>query len=63
MNLRLVIPQRKGYAGSSTFTDAEVADLPKHPTEFFKKAGTILAHFLQYLVTETQVCKPTEDGT
>lgn len=62
-NLRLVLLQRRDYAGSSKYTDEEISHLLRNPEVFFKKEGALLAHFVHYLVSYTHVHRPTEDRT
>ncbi len=60
-NFRLVIPQRKDYSGSSKYTDAEVAVLNENPRVFFENAGLTLARFVDHIIQNTKVYKPSED--
>lgn len=60
-NIRLVVVQRRDYAGSSQYTDEEMRLLRENPTLFFQNAGAVFVHFLHYIVKNTHVCKPTED--
>lgn len=62
-NIRLVLVQRKDYAGSPKYTDEEMSLLLEKPKLFFKKTGEVLMHFVHYLVSHTHVHKPTEDRT
>ncbi|KAF5357127.1 hypothetical protein D9756_006472 [Leucocoprinus leucothites] len=62
VNLRLVLVQRRDYAGSSKYTDDEMSVLRSdNPTAFFGTAGEVMAQFVHYLVSNTEVCTASED--
>jgi hypothetical protein len=61
-NLRLVLVQRRDYAGSTRYTDEEMSTLTSdNPIVFLCRWGQVFAHFIHYLVRNTVVCKLSDD--
>ncbi|KAK0502173.1 hypothetical protein EDD18DRAFT_1065220 [Armillaria luteobubalina] len=61
-NLRLVIPNRRGYAGSTKYTDEELAEITAGKTEFLQRLGSESAYFLAWFIKTNNIPKIGADG-
>ncbi|KAK0460403.1 uncharacterized protein EV420DRAFT_209411 [Desarmillaria tabescens] len=61
-NLRLVILNRRDYAGSTKYTDEELAELREGKTEFLQRLGSESAYFLAWFVKTHDIPKIGTDG-
>ncbi len=61
-NLRLVILNRRDYAGSTKYTDEELAELREGKTEFLQRLGSESAYFLAWFIKTNDIPKIGADG-
>ncbi|PBK85367.1 hypothetical protein ARMGADRAFT_1018040 [Armillaria gallica] len=61
-NLRLVILNRRHYAGSTKYTDEELAELREGKTEFLQRLGSESAYFLAWFIKTNDIPKISADG-
>ncbi|KAJ7630237.1 Alpha/Beta hydrolase protein [Roridomyces roridus] len=60
-NIRLILPNRRGYSGSTPFTESEVADMQAGKKEVQERLALETAWFLKYLVENQATPRVSED--
>ncbi|KAG7087823.1 hypothetical protein E1B28_013762 [Marasmius oreades] len=63
LNLRTVIWNRRGYPGSTPYTDLELGDLKQGRKIFMERIGRQLGEFLKQFIKKENIPKATRDRT
>jgi pimeloyl-ACP methyl ester carboxylesterase len=61
-HIRIVRVNRRGYCGSTNYTEAELADLNTGRKEFLERIGFDMANFLTWFVDTHHIPKSSADG-
>lgn len=61
LNLRTVIPNRRGYPGSTPYTDGELEDISERPEVFMERIGREVGEFLVHFIEEEDIPEATSD--
>ncbi|KXN80943.1 hypothetical protein AN958_06573 [Leucoagaricus sp. SymC.cos] len=61
--LRLFVVQRKGYAGSSAYSDDELEGLRAGDSAFLDQSAILLGHLIAYLITKHDLPEPNAECT
>ncbi|KAJ7447873.1 Alpha/Beta hydrolase protein [Mycena galericulata] len=61
-NMRVILCNRRGYHGSTKFSEGEVAEMRAAPKAFQDRVALQLAWFLQHFVKEERIPKATLDN-
>lgn len=61
-NVRLILVNRRGYAGSSTYTNEELNDLKADRQVCLEGIAAEIARFLAWLIEQEGIPRVSEDG-